>query len=83
MSESKKILVQYFAILREEAGLAEEELWTSVATVSELYEELSERHNFTMEKQQLKLVVNEEFSEWSHAIAEGDTFVFIPPVAGG
>lgn len=83
MSESKKILVQYFAILREQAGIAEEELWTSSVTVEELYEELSERHRFTMQKRQLKLVVNEEFSEWSHAIADGDTFVFIPPVAGG
>ena len=77
------MVVQYYAILREEAGLSEEEYRTSAVTAAELFDELRERHGFTLGRAQLKLVVNEEFSEWSHEVHEGDTVVFIPPVAGG
>ena len=80
---SRKVLVQYFAMLREEAGLSEEEIWTSAETAEDLYEELRERHGFALDRSGLKLVVNEEFCEWSRAVADGDTIVFIPPVAGG
>jgi molybdopterin converting factor small subunit len=31
----------------------------------------------------LKVAVNERFSDWQHALADGDTVVFVPPVAGG
>jgi len=31
----------------------------------------------------LKVAVNEQFSDWSHLLRDGDTVVFIPPVAGG
>ena len=84
MSEgSKKVLVQYFALLREQAGLPEEEVWTSQSTVADFYEELSDHHGFSLDRASMKLVVNEEFVDWSHGISEGDTIVFIPPVAGG
>ena len=84
MSEgSRKVLVQYFAMLREEAGVSEEQIWTHAETVEDLFGELRERHGFGLDCSGLKLVVNEEFSEWSHPVAEGDTIVFIPPVAGG
>lgn len=84
MSEnSRKVLVQYFAVLREERGLAEEELWTSVTTVGDLYDELRARHGFGLSRDRLKLVVNEDFVDWSQPVNEGDTIVFIPPVAGG
>ena len=82
-TDSRKVSIQYFAILREEAGLSEEEIWTHAPTVVELYQELRERHGFALDHDHLKLVVNEEFTEWSHEVSEGDTIVFIPPVAGG
>ena len=31
----------------------------------------------------LKVAVNAGFSDWQHALADGDTVVFVPPVAGG
>ena len=82
-TDSRKVLIQYFAILREEAGIPEEEIWTSAATAEELFEELRGRHGFALDRARLRLVVNEEFEDWSHEISEGDTIVFIPPVAGG
>ena len=81
--ESCKVRIEYFASLREEAGVAEEEIRTSAATAEELFDELRERHGFTLDRTALKLVVNEEFTDWSQEVKEGDPIVVIPPVAGG
>lgn len=83
MAETKKITVAYFAVLREQRGISEEQIETSAKTGAELYAELSEKHGFSLVPSQLKLVVNEEFREWDTEIGAGDTVVFIPPVAGG
>ena len=81
--ERLSVRVEYYASLREEAGVSEESVETAARNATELYDELQRRHGFTLGRGQLKLVVNEEFSEWSQEICEGDTVVFIPPVAGG
>ena len=31
----------------------------------------------------LRVAVNSEFGEWEQPLSEGDSVVFIPPVAGG
>ncbi len=78
-----QLRVQYFALMREQAGRSEENLETAAATPAELYGELAARHGFTLARGQLKVAVNSEFSEWSRPLAAGDDVVFIPPVAGG
>ncbi len=78
-----QIQIQYYALLREQAGRSSETLETAAATPGELYQELSIRYPFTLLAQQLKVAVNGEFSSWSHPLAPGDAVVFIPPVAGG
>ena len=84
MSTSKyRIQVQYYAMMREEAGTGQEEVETDAATVLDLFAELKSRHGFTALSEHLKVVVNEEFCEWSKPMADGDVVVFIPPVAGG
>jgi molybdopterin-guanine dinucleotide biosynthesis protein A len=75
--------VQYFALLREQAGRRDEAVTTRAATPRELYAELSARHGFTLGAEHLKVAVNAEFSDWSRPLAAGDSVVFIPPVAGG
>jgi len=82
-ADSRRVTVQYFAVLRERRGMSEEDVWTSAQTAAEIYDELDARHGFDLDRERLKLVVNEEFAEWSQPIDEGDTIVFIPPVAGG
>lgn len=77
------VQVQYYAILREERGLREESVETQALTVTELFEELRTSYGFTLDRQRLKVVVNEEFCDWSRRLEHGDTVVFIPPVAGG
>ena len=45
--------------------------------------ELCERHGFSLPRDALKVALNTRFSDWGRAVGEGDTVVFIPPVAGG
>lgn len=77
------IKLQYYAILREQAGRSTESVDTAAATPSALYAEIKARHPFTLSEDQLKVAVNGEFCSWSHALQPGDAVVFIPPVAGG
>jgi molybdopterin converting factor subunit 1 len=79
----KTITLQYFALLREQAGCSEERVTTSAATPAELYAEVRARHGFTLPIAMLRVAVNEEFRDWSSPLAANDRVVFIPPVAGG
>ena len=78
-----QLKIQYYALLREQAGRSEELLDTAAATPAALYRELHARYGFTLQPEQLKVAVNSEFSDWSRALNPGDAVVFIPPVAGG
>ena len=79
----KHIKVQYYALLREQAGRSDEALETAARTPRELYEELQGRHPFSLAPEMLRVAVNAEFGEWTQPLADGDSVVFIPPVAGG
>jgi molybdopterin-guanine dinucleotide biosynthesis protein A len=79
----RRITVQYYALLREQAGASGESVHTSAVTPDELYGELRARHSFTLPTQLLRVAINAEFADWSQPLADGDTVVFIPPVAGG
>jgi len=76
------VSIEYFAILREHAGRAREDLRTTAATVGELYAELDQRYRFP-ELGRVKVAVNDEFRDWNAPVRDGDFVVFIPPVAGG
>jgi molybdopterin synthase sulfur carrier subunit len=80
---TKNVLVQYFAILREQRGEAREMVSTRANTAGELYEELRARHGFSLPAERLRAAVNDEFAPWTAALRDGDTLVFLPPVAGG
>lgn len=79
----KHINVQYFAILREQAGLENEQLSVPCETYGELYEYLREKNHFTLPIEMIQVAVNDEFSVLNQKIVEGARVVFIPPVAGG
>ena len=82
-SAPMQLKIQYYALMREQAGRSEETLETSATTPADLYTELSARYGFTLSREQLKVAVNSEFSDWSRKLAANDAVVFIPPVAGG
>jgi molybdopterin converting factor subunit 1 len=75
--------LQYYAQLREQAGTGSEQVTTTAASLQELYEELRARRGFSLKADALKVAVNAQFSAWDRPLRDGDTIVFIPPVAGG
>lgn len=77
------VSIQYFALLREQRGLTREQLATSAATPTELYEELRARHGFTLPANRVRAAINGEFVAAGATLRDGDQIVFIPPVAGG
>lgn len=79
----KTLHIQYFALLREQAGMSEQRLQCEALTPAQLYEQLCTEHGFSLSPGQLRAVVNEEFVNWEHTLNDGDRVVFIPPVAGG
>ena len=79
----KTVMVQYFAILREQRGLTQEALATAASTPAALYDELRARHGFTLPADRVRAAVNDEFVTAAALLRDGDRVVFIPPVAGG
>lgn len=79
----RRVQVCYFAVLRELRGISEESLETSAETVEQLYDELVVTHNFTLNKEMIKVAINDSFVPWDTTLNPDDTVVFIPPVAGG
>jgi molybdopterin synthase sulfur carrier subunit len=77
-----RVHVEYFAILREHAGCAGEDVDTCAASLAELFGELQARRAFPR-LPSLKVAVNDEFADWNRPLRDGDRIVFIPPVAGG
>ncbi|MGA7296296.1 MAG: MoaD/ThiS family protein [Rhodanobacteraceae bacterium] len=73
----------YFARMREEAGVAQEQFETDTSDALTLYAELRERHGFTLPVDSLRIAVNGVFVDWDHGLGEGDEITFIPPVSGG
>ena len=80
---TRRVTVQYFALLREQAGRGSETLETRARTPRELYGELARRYPFSLDAAQLRVAINSEFGDWSATLRDGDAVVFIPPVAGG
>lgn len=78
-----QINIIYFASLKDKVGLSEEKIETQSQTVDELYEELDQKYHFPLEKDYLRVAVNEEYKSFDTLLNNNDTIVFIPPVAGG
>ena len=78
-----RLNIKYFALMREQANVAQESVETAASTPAELFAQLAQKHGFTLSRDQLKVAVNSEFGTWTQALKAGDSVVFIPPVAGG
>ena len=80
---TKQVRIQYFAVLREQRGLAEEKIETSAQTLRQLYDELKERHSFGLPVDRLRVAVDDRFEHWDQTVCNHSRVVFVPPVAGG
>ena len=78
------ITVLYFASLADEANCHEEKITVPQSTsLTDLYEQLRQKHRFSRPQSELRVAVNDYFSKWTDEIYDGDSVVFITPVAGG
>lgn len=78
------INVLYFASLADEANCYEENVAVQQSTsLTELYEQLWQKHRFSRPQSELRVAVNNYFAKWTDQIYDGDSVVFITPVAGG
>ena len=83
MSNSIKIQVFYFAILRELTGLDKETFSIKQGNKpGDVLTSINDRHEIDLGIN-FKIAVNDEFSDWDIELNEGDRLVFIPPVTGG
>lgn len=80
---TKNITVTYFAQLREQVGSDSELIETNCETPAGLFEEICARHQLTCKRKGMMVAVNDDFTDWSHQLNDGEELVFIPPVAGG
>ena len=79
----KTITVRYFAMFRENAGVAEETLQTDAKTAADVFAATSGRHGSTEPIGHCKVAINDEMADWSSSVSDGDVLLLFPPVAGG
>lgn len=79
----KTILVRYFAVFRENAGIDEETLTIEVITAADVFEATRNRHGSAEPVGHCKVAINDEMSDWQADVRDGDTVLLFPPVAGG
>jgi len=79
----KTITVRYFAMFREHAGIAAETLTLAADTAADVFTATRERHGSTEPKGHCKVAINDEMASWDSKVADGDTVLLFPPVAGG
>ncbi len=78
------INVIYFASLADEANRQQETVKVQQNTsLTELYEQLNQKYHFSRPQADLRVAVNDYFAKWTDHINDGDSVVFITPVAGG
>lgn len=78
------INVLYFASLADEANCQQETVTVQQSTsLTELYDQLCQKHRFSRPQSELRVAINDYFAKWTDVISDGDSVVFITPVAGG
>lgn len=79
----KTITVRYFAMFREHAGVDQETLSIDVATAADVFHATRDRHGSAEPGGHCKVAINDVMADWDAPVADGDTVLLFPPVAGG
>lgn len=76
--------VLYFASMQEIVGENSGTIKiTADETADTLYDKLNEIYGFKLQKDELRVAINHEFSPWFEPLKAGDVVAFIPPVRVG
>ena len=79
----KRLTIRYFAMFREQAGRDEETVELEAETAADVFRQLEHRHRAREPLAHCKVAINDAMTEWSAPVADGDTVLLFPPVAGG
>ena len=83
MADSINIKIIFFARLREAIELDEEIIMLPKGALpSDAQKLLNEKYDLNIDTN-LKVAINDQFSDWDKELSDGDRLVFIPPVTGG
>ncbi len=78
-----RLMVTYYALLREKRGCATEKVETTARTAAELYDELCGEYGLRLPRNVVKVSINHELQPWDTPLKNGDEVGFLPPVSGG
>jgi len=70
-------------MFRENAGIGEETLTLDAATTADVFDATRGRHGSGEPVGHCKVAINDVMADWDSPIADGDTVLLFPPVAGG
>lgn len=79
----KSVTVRYFAMFRENAGIAEETLTLDAETAADVFAATRKRHGSDEPLGHCKVAINDVMANWESPVNDGDTVLLFPPVAGG
>jgi molybdopterin converting factor subunit 1 len=79
------VKVRLFARLREQAGLEAEPLEVPPgSSLADVYDAMLRKHpGLEADRAAVRGAINQEFSDWTARVSDGDEVAFIPPVSGG
>lgn len=83
MTSLRRINIQFFALLREQAGCTLLDVTTAARTARELYHELQDSHRLSLPATLVQVAINARYATMDTPLQADDHVVFIPPVAGG
>ncbi len=79
----KSLTVRYFAMFRENAGIAEETLQLEAETAADVFFATRDRHGSGEPLGHCKVAINDVMASWESPVSDGDEVLLFPPVAGG
>ncbi len=80
---NKTLTVRYFAMFREQAGCEQETVELAAETAADVFRALGHRHGAAEPLAHCKVAINDRMAAWDAPVADGDTVLLFPPVAGG
>lgn len=78
-----KLVIHYFASLRDAAQKESEIVEWEQGNAVQLYEFMRQSYGFSFPRERVRLVANNEIVAWNYELQPEDEIVFLPPVSGG